>query len=114
MTAIVSGVKTNDGELSINQSVVRSEPSNAVIQANKVVTILEQAEISGRSTGVVTTARLTHATPAATYAHTSNRDWEANSNLPADAVAGGVKDIAAQMIDNFGTGGIGKYVWNKT
>jgi alkaline phosphatase len=107
MTAIVSGVKTNDGELSINQSVVRSEPSNAVIQANKVITILEQAEMSGRSTGVVTTARLTHATPAATYAHTSNRDWEANSNLPADAVAGGVKDIAAQMIDNFGAGGIG-------
>ena len=107
MTAIVSGVKTNDGELSINQSVVRSEPSNVVIQANKVVTILEQAEISGLSTGIVTTARLTHATPAATYAHTSNRDWEANSNLPAAAVAGGVKDIAAQMIDNFGAGGIG-------
>lgn len=107
MTAIVSGVKTNDGELSINQSVVRSEPNNAVIQANKVATILEQAEISGRSTGVVTTARLTHATPAATYAHTSNRDWEANANLPAAAVTGGAKDIAAQMIDNFGAGGIG-------
>ncbi|MDI1299048.1 alkaline phosphatase [Methylotenera sp.] len=107
MTAIVSGVKTNDGELSINQSVVRSEPSNAVIQANKVATILEQAEISGRATGIVSTARLTHATPAATYAHTSNRDWEANANLPAAAVNGGVKDIAAQMIDNFGAGGIG-------
>jgi alkaline phosphatase len=43
MTAIVSGVKTNDGELSINQFVVRSEPNNAVIQANKATTILEQA-----------------------------------------------------------------------
>lgn len=107
MTAMVAGVKTNDGELSINQSVARSEPSNAVIQANKVVTILEQAETSGRSTGIVSTARITHATPAATYAHTSNRDWEANANLPAAAVTGGVKDIAAQMIDNFGTSGIG-------
>jgi len=107
MTAMVAGVKTNDGELSVNQSVVRSEPNNAVIQANKVVTILEQAEMSGRSTGIVSTARITHATPAATYAHTSNRDWEANANLPATAVTGGVKDIAAQMIDNFGNGVIG-------
>ncbi len=107
MTAMVAGVKTNDGILSLNQSVARSEPNNSVVQANKVATILEQAEASGRSTGVVSTARITHATPAATYAHSPNRDWEANANLPAAAVAGGVKDIAAQMIDNFGTGKIG-------
>lgn len=107
MTAMVAGVKTNDGILSLNQSVARSEPNNAVIQANKVTTLLEQAELSGRSTGVVSTARVTHATPAATYAHSPNRDWEANANLPAAAVAGGAKDIAAQLIDNFGTGAIG-------
>jgi alkaline phosphatase len=107
MTAMVAGVKTNDGILSLNQSVARSEPSNTVIQANKVSTILEQAEASGRATGIVSTARITHATPAATYAHTPNRDWEANANLPAAAVTGGAKDIAAQMIDNFGAGAIG-------
>jgi alkaline phosphatase len=104
MTAIVTGVKTNDGELSVNQSVVRSEPSNAIIQANKVATILEQAENYGMSTGIVSTARITHATPAATYAHTGNRDWEADSNLP---VGTDVKDIAAQLIDNYGKGKIG-------
>jgi alkaline phosphatase len=107
MTAMVAGVKTNDGILSLNQSVARSEPSNTVIQANKVTTILEQAEASGRATGIISTARITHATPAATYAHTPNRDWEANANLPAAAVTGGAKDIAAQMIDNFGAGAIG-------
>ncbi len=107
MTAMVAGVKTNDGILSLNQSVARNEPSNTVIQANKVVTILEQAEASGRATGVVSTARVTHATPAACYAHSPNRDWEANANLPAAAVTGGGKDIAVQLIDNFGTGGIG-------
>ena len=107
MTAMVAGVKTNDGILSLNQSVARSEPSNTVIQANKVATILEQAEASGRATGIISTARITHATPAATYAHISNRDWEANANLPAAAVTGGAKDIAAQMIDNFGAGAIG-------
>lgn len=107
MTAMVSGVKTNDGIISLNQSVARNEPNNAVIQANKVQTVLEQAELKGLSTGIVSTARITHATPAACYSHTPNRDWEANNNLSSAAVSGGVKDIAAQLIDNFGTGGIG-------
>ena len=104
MTAIVTGVKTNDGGLSVNQSVTRSEPSNLAIQANKLTTILEKAELSGRATGIVSTARITHATPAATYAHTSNRDWEADSNLPAGT---DVKDIAAQLVDSFGGNQLG-------
>jgi len=107
MTAMISGVKTNDGILSLNQSVARNEPSPAVLNANKVTTLLEQAEQAGKSTGVVSTARITHATPAATYAHISNRDWEANANLTAAAASNGVKDIAAQLIDNFGNGKIG-------
>jgi alkaline phosphatase len=107
MTAIISGVKTNDGIISLNQSVARNEANPSVINAGKVTTILEQAEIAGKSTGVVSTARITHATPAATYAHISNRDWEGNANLSAAAATNGVKDIAAQLIDNFGSGKIG-------
>ena len=101
MTAMVTGVKTSDGVLSINQSVARKEKDNAVIQANKLTTILELAEAKGLSTGVVSTARITHATPGATYAHIAERDWESDANLPAGA---SVKDIAAQMIDNFPKG----------
>jgi alkaline phosphatase len=104
MTAMVTGVKTSDGLLSINQSVARKEPSAAVIDANKLTTLLELAEMKGMSTGVISTARLTHATPAANYAHISDRDWESDAKLPAGAT---VKDIAAQLIDSFGTGGIG-------
>ncbi|SDK15448.1 alkaline phosphatase [Methylophilus rhizosphaerae] len=107
MTAIISGVKTNDGLLSLNQSVARNEPDQRVLAENKVTTLLEQAEQAGKATGIVSTARITHATPAATYAHISNRDWEANVNLPLTAVSGGVKDIAAQLVDNFGPGKIG-------
>ncbi|MCP5159270.1 MAG: alkaline phosphatase [Gammaproteobacteria bacterium] len=98
MTAMVTGVKTNDGELSVDQAVERKEKDNTVIQAHKLTTILELAKARGMATGVVSTARLTHATPAATYAHTSERDWEADSNLPSDTT---VKDIAAQSVDNF-------------
>lgn len=98
MTAVVTGVKTNDGELGVDQEVVRKEQDNAVIQAHRLTTILELAKARGMSTGVVTTARVTHATPAALYAHTAERDWEADSNLPAGTT---VKDIAAQAVDNF-------------
>ena len=33
-------------------------------------------------TGLVTTARVTHATPAALYAKTAHRDWECDTQMP--------------------------------
>ena len=104
MSAIVTGVKTNDAVLSVDQAIENEESDNAKIQAHKVTTILELAEQHGRATGVISTARITHATPAATYAHTSTRDWESDNNIPAGVA---VKDIASQLIDNYGKGGIG-------
>jgi alkaline phosphatase len=41
-----------------------------------VPTLLEQMKAAGYGTGVVTTTRITHATPAATYAHICHRDGE--------------------------------------
>lgn len=93
---MVAGIKTNDGAISVDQSIDRNEIDASVVAAKSVKTILEQAEARGLSTGIVTTARLTHATPAVNYAHIGNRDWENNSQLPAGAT---VKDIAAQLID---------------
>jgi len=54
------------------------------------------------STGVVTTTRITHATPAVNYAHIAERDWESDADLPAGAT---VKDIARQLIEfSYGDG----------
>jgi alkaline phosphatase len=94
-TAIVSGIKTNDGAISVDQTIDRNEISAEVTASKSVKTILERAEQKGLSTGVVTTARLTHATPAVNYAHISNRDWEADASLPVGAT---VKDIAVVRI----------------
>ena len=44
-------------------------------------------------TGIVTTARITHATPSAAFAHSPSRNWE--SSADGDCV-----DIAAQLIEN--------------
>ena len=51
--------------------------------------------ITGKWTGVLTTESITGATPAASYAHTPDRDWSRDTNTPA-----GCKDIAAQLVDD--------------
>ncbi len=103
MTAMVTGVKTIGHSISVNQLVAHSEPNAEKVNANKLATILEQAKQRGLSAGIVSTARITHATPAATYAHTANRDWEGDSDLPDGAT---VADIATQLVDFNINGGI--------
>lgn len=97
MTAMVTGVKTKDGLISVNEYVTRGDYTTAA--GNELTTILELAEQHGLSTGVVSTARLTHATPAACYAHSADRDWESDADMPAGAVAADFSDIARQLIE---------------
>ncbi len=96
MSAMMTGYKTREGMLSVNHLTARGDCNAAHLAATSVKTLLEKAADHGKATGVVSTARLTHATPAATYAHTPVRDWEADSNLPAGCE---VKDIARQLLE---------------
>lgn len=96
-TAMVAGVKTRSGVLSVNKDVVRGDCAASL--TGTVETILEQAEAAGLSTGVVSTAELTHATPASAYAHVPDRGWGFDGALPAEAVEAGCKDIARQLIE---------------
>jgi len=97
MTAIVSGVKTDFGVIGVDEDIVRGECATQA--GNELVTALELAEIAGLSTGIVTTARITHATPAATYAKSADRNWEDISGMPEEAVAKGCEDIASQLVN---------------
>lgn len=97
MTAIMSGVKVRLGAIGVNQRAPRG--SCAAAQGNETVSLLELAAAAGMATGVVTTTRITHGTPAATYAHASERQWENDTKLPAAAVAEGCTDIARQLIE---------------
>ena len=54
---------------------------------------------TGKSVGVVTTARVTHASPAASYAHSPDRNWERDSDMK-DLPDKCVPDIATQLIKN--------------
>jgi alkaline phosphatase len=108
MTAIATGYKTREGMLSVNHTAARFECNAKVLEGKIVASILEIAANNGKATGVVSTARLTHATPGALYSHVAARDWEADSNLPdtdpntgapCRGAAGAVRDIARQLIE---------------
>ena len=70
------------------------------------------AQEVGKKTGIVTTTRLTHATPSALYAHVPHRDWECDAamvkaNNVGEGLAEGepdpdqdvIADIARQMVE---------------
>ncbi|MEO6051252.1 MAG: alkaline phosphatase [Pyrinomonadaceae bacterium] len=97
MSAIITGVKTDEGVLSVNQNIVRSD--HKTVPGNETTSLLEMAEDAGKSTGVITTTRLTHATPAACYAHTADRDWESDADfvrLAKEADRDGAPELAAR------------------
>lgn len=96
MTAIATGVKSKAGVISVSDTALRGNCLSS--KGNELITLVDLANAKGLSTGVVSTARITHATPAATYAHSPERNWEADSNLPTEAVTNECKDIAQQMV----------------
>ena len=97
MTAMMSGLKTDVGVIGVDEDIERG--NCATVAGNEVVTALELAEIKGLATGVISTARITHATPAATYAKSADRNWEDVSDMPEDAVTAGCTDIADQLVN---------------
>ncbi len=101
--AMTTGVKTINDLMGLDHTAKLDSCEDQ--KTKQVTTLWEMAETIGMATGAVTTARLTHATPGATYAHIANRDWEADSNMPAEAVSAGCTDIARQLVEmKFGDG----------
>jgi alkaline phosphatase len=88
MAGYMTGVKMNNEVLSMSPDTNAFNPATGVTYVNgsdttcqpgngtPVTTLLELAKAAGRGTGVVTTTRITHATPAVTYAHLCHRDGE--------------------------------------
>lgn len=100
-TAMMAGVKTRAGVINIGPDASRRS-CEAALQ-NPLEPLSVMARRRGKSVGVVTTTRITHATPATVYAHTPERDWESDRYLPVDDAEMGCVDIASQLI-NFDSG----------
>ena len=103
MTAMATGAKARMGAISVAQSAERGDCTAAL--AAPLLSLWELAAASGMGTGVVTTTRVTHATPAATFAHAPERNWENDTDLPEAAKAAGCIDIARQLVESpYGNG----------
>jgi alkaline phosphatase len=98
MSALMTGVKTNEGIISLPDSVQRADCAS--MPKNSLPTFIDLAKAKGKSTAMITTARVTHATPAVTYAHSVDRNWESDETIPAHAQAIGCTDIASQFVNN--------------
>uniref|UniRef100_A0A1I8N073 alkaline phosphatase n=1 Tax=Musca domestica TaxID=7370 RepID=A0A1I8N073_MUSDO len=98
-TAYLCGVKTLYGTLGVNGMVERGNCRAMLDKANHVSSIAQWAIDAGKSAGVVTTTRITHASPAGAYAHISERDWEDDTEVvKACGRDSGIDDIALQLI----------------
>ena len=96
-TALFSGVKTRSGVIGLDDRVARGDC--AATRGHQTASLFELAEQAGLATGIVTTARVTHATPAAAFAHTPERAWEHDAEIPPAARDAGCADIAAQLVE---------------
>eukprot|EP00057_Strongylocentrotus_purpuratus_P020485 XP_011674959.1 PREDICTED: alkaline phosphatase [Strongylocentrotus purpuratus] len=98
-TAFFSGIKTKSGVVGIDDRVEYADCESGL--GGEVDSVLVNAHNIGKATGVISTARITHATPAATYAHVAKRDWEVDTEMIEDGEDGkGCKDIALQLIED--------------
>ncbi|KAM6963050.1 intestinal-type alkaline phosphatase [Aplochiton taeniatus] len=97
-TAYLCGVKANYGTLGLSASAQRYDCNSTY--GNEVKSVLHRARMAGKSVGIVTTARVQHASPGASYSHTANRGWYSDNQLTSDAINGGCRDIAHQLVHN--------------
>ena len=95
-TAIMSGYKTNIGTINVRPG--QKYEGCGSIPAIKTLT--DRSHSAGKSVGIVTTTRITHATPAAMFAHADNRNWESDNEVPREAKDAGCKSIAQQMVES--------------
>ncbi|XP_013148031.1 PREDICTED: membrane-bound alkaline phosphatase-like [Papilio polytes] len=70
--------------------------------ASHLDSIAAWALAAGRDAGIVTTTRVTHASPAGVYARAANRNWESDANVRQDNQdPAQCRDIAYQLIHSF-------------
>lgn len=85
--------QVTDSAAGMNAPMTGHKTANAAIAVDAdgkpLRTFLEMAETAGKATGVVTTTSVTHATPAACYAHNAHRSRE--------------REIAAQLVPRTAT-----------
>lgn len=95
-TAFAAGVKANYNTLGVNGNV---RVGNCTINdEDSVASITKWAQDAGKGTGIVTTTRITHATPAGFYSHVPRRSYETNEDIAERCNETNFGDIAHQLV----------------
>ncbi|XP_037934796.1 membrane-bound alkaline phosphatase [Teleopsis dalmanni] len=98
-TAYLTGVKANYNTIGVTANVTLNDCAAARDPINQLSSIARWAAESGKATGIVTTTRVTHASPAGTYAYTSNRDFESDADVKKKNLdPAKCEDIASQLV----------------
>lgn len=98
-TAMNTGVKVKAGVLGVSDKARRGKCED--VKGNEITSFADIVGKQGKSVGIVSTARITHATPAAVYSHSGDRNWAASVPEGCDQ-----KTIAEQLVDELQNGGI--------
>ncbi|EPX85297.1 alkaline phosphatase [Salipiger mucosus] len=97
--AMNTGVKQRFNLINLGGDAIHDDCST--VEGNELTTFGEIVTGMDKSVGFVSTARVTHATPAAVYSKTANRNWEDSVPEECDGIQ---TDIATQLIDQMEAG----------
>ena len=99
-TAYLNGVKANYGTIGVNAQVPKYDCFKANDTKTHTESLAKWSQDAGKWAGLVTTARVTHASPAGVYAHTANRNWEYDQAIKDDNCSPEINvDIARQLVE---------------
>ncbi|XP_026487995.2 membrane-bound alkaline phosphatase-like [Vanessa tameamea] len=98
-TAYLCGVKANGGTIGVSAAVPRWDCQASIPTSTHADSIAAWALADGRDAGIVTTTRITHASPAGAYATVANRHWENDAEVRNDGHDPNIcPDIAHQLV----------------
>ncbi|KPI99720.1 Membrane-bound alkaline phosphatase [Papilio xuthus] len=101
-TAYLCGAKANRGTLGLTAAVPRRDCAAASEPSAHLDSIAAWALADGRDAGIVTTTRVTHASPAAAYARAANRNWENDGSVRSNNQDPNIcRDIAHQLVHSY-------------
>jgi len=95
ITAMLTGQKTRAGVIGVDTGLERGDCNE--VEKHRLASLFDLAKDHNWARGVVTTTRVTHATPAGAFAVSADRNFESDTRMPGNC--SGQKDIAAQLAD---------------
>ncbi len=97
-TAMLSGYKTNIGAINVPPALLDAGSLDSCDPDTLPPTLTMRARQAGKAVGILSTARITHATPAAMYSHSPSRDLESDKDIKG--LFASCASIAAQMVES--------------